>query len=463
MDTVNGRCLIPDKQWTSKLDPCRCDMCQRLFESRGVTSIHNEATCPHRRSEQVRVDAERAVKYPWFNALPRKAWVDDGFRDISKKPMSSADVQNWREILEAFKEPKYTMTSSQHSRYEYRRKTRDGYELSIIDGLPIKPLVDSEGKTPKPPHPAYKDWITGQFYTSDELTPIDEPKEFPTIAGHLRWTPDDQVGAPRSGAVEFHAAYNAMPRKSYDGPVFDWKPLVSKADQEFAKYASEMTEQIVRSFAMSPAELGKAEKDLEDTKPFVNVGRWIAAGIMTPSEARRYLGLPEPLVAIKEPTSNPWEGLDTLISSLNTKEKPMSISPSTNPVTDLADRARELAKDGKVRLDSIKDAIDAGKQERKERIEKALAGAVELDVLKGAQGKQFVLKHFHRDNVHTTYGIAYPGYDARDEEDEEDIKVNTVFCQGDTSPIVSDTYKTMRRLRTFLDDYGTPYVIKFYE
>ncbi len=433
------------------------------------------------------------------------------------------------------------------------------------------------------------------------------------------------------------------PEKS-KSPVFDWKPLVSKADQEFARYASEVTEQIVRAYAMTPAELGiteqpkdtprtfpypigvppemtkpmqdkpticvnqcmisvnhvprevvsqimaldvsinehrqllrKAEeyfgcqrydahfasivhhwgqghitsdevvrhlirvgqnmpeKDFEDTKPFDDVRAWLSAGIISPNEARRYLGLPEPekryayappgteilasntnrenvciyndsdttlffdgctIKAIsetrkrteepgaltqadlgrvidgimhmadcepREASSNSFEGLRDILGGMNTKENPNMSPISSNPVAGLADRARELAKDGKENLDAVKSAIEQGKIEYKARVEKALTGAADLEVLSGPRGKQFFVKHFYENKEYTTYGTAYPGYNVTDKEDEEKLDAYTVRLQDSGDPVLWGKYKTMQRLREALQNNEIPYVIKFYE
>ncbi len=159
------------------------------------------------------------------------------------------------------------------------------------------------------------------------------------------------------GYHEIDSARNAMPRKTFDGPVFDWKPLVSKTDQEFARYASEATEQIVRAYTMTPEMLGITEKPKSvselsvkieaDVDPVINALKALRGAspdmlFVSPKDAERLFGLYDK-------------------PACNTKENPMSIS--SNPVADLADRARELAKDGKENLDAVKSAIEQGKIE----------------------------------------------------------------------------------------------------
>ena len=388
----------------------------------------------------------------------------------------------------------------------------------------------------------------------------------------------------RSSGKNTHSALNAFPRKANDGPVFDWEPLVSNADREFARYASEVVEQIAHVYEVAPTELGfveepkntprtwpypiigvpdvSSEKTMEqgcmvsvdhvpreiinqiaaldvsiseskallrkaeeyfgcqrydarfasivhlwgqglatsdevirhlihveqnmpekDTKHTNDVLGLLKAGLLSPSEARRSLGLPEISATIKADAAEANSALkafrgaspDMIFVSpkdaerimklyeptSNTKENPMPIS--TNNVADLANQVRELAKDGTTNLDNVKRAIDQGKRERKERIEKALSGAADLEVLKGAQGKQFFVKHFYGNKEHTTRGTAYPGYNVTNEEDEEDLEAYTVLLQDCSDPIVYSKYKTMQCLRKAIEEYGVPYVITFYE
>ncbi len=56
----------------------------------------------------------------------------------------------------------------------YRRRTRGGrlYALEVIDGASIKPLLDPQGRTPRPPDPAYQQILHGVPYadlTMDDL------------------------------------------------------------------------------------------------------------------------------------------------------------------------------------------------------------------------------------------------------------------------------------------------------
>jgi hypothetical protein len=292
-----------------------------------------------------------------------------------------------------------------------------------------------------------------------------ESKPSPIIWGPAADGKYHELPQPAQDTKDMYSAFNAMPRKSYDDPVFDWKPLMSKADQEFARYANEITERIMKVYEITPAELGVTERTAEQRreKHTSDVIELYKNGLISADEAARYLGNRATPDAIFVSSKDAERIMKLYEPTSNTKENPMPISNSTNPVTDLANRARELAKDGNVSLDAVKGAIDNGKAEYKARVEKALEGAAELEVLKGAQGKQFFVKHFCRNEVHTTYGIAYPGYDVTDEDEESELSAYTIRLQDDRDPILYSKYRTMGRLRKALDERGVPYVVKFYE
>jgi hypothetical protein len=402
MDTVNCRC--------NPLLSCRrgCPRCQ---------AVPRGSSCPCHRGT--------LVETPLRNAMPRK-------------PGPALPLSTWQSITDAFNEPENCRCKN--------GMARGYYSCPCHDDAPKEP-----GKPREWPYPI-----------------IGIPQDLPYVAYHEIGNHPEKPKPPVSSRGS------------------------SLLSEEFDKTMDEIRGRAMRVFGLTSAELGITEKDLEDTKHTNDVLSLLKVGAMSPSEARYHLGLPEKPKSISElsvkievdasPAINALKALrgaspDMLFVSpkdaerlfglygkptSNTKESPMSISNTSNPVRDLADRAHELAQEGKVNLDSVKCAIDQGKQERKERIEKALSGAIELDMLKGPQGKQFVLKHFHRDQAYTTYGTAYPGYDTS-EKGEEDMKADTVLLQGDTSPIVGDVYRTMRRLRKCLDDYGVTYVIKFFE
>jgi hypothetical protein len=139
-----------------------------------------------------------------------------------------------------------------------------------------------------------------------------------------------------------------------------------------------------------------------------------------------------------------------------------SNSSSPTPEQSFLNEVEAKAKDDPGMAKKIKEAAERAEKARNERIQKALDGSAELELLKGAQGKQFVLKHFYRGKERTLYGVAYPGYDASEEEAKE-FEEHTVFFQADKDPIVYTKYSTIRDVEKTLEDYKSPYVIKFFD
>src|ERR1041385_4687453 len=174
-----------------------------------------------------------------------------------------------------------------------------------------------------------------------------------------------------------HSAYphfNAMPRKTWSDKEFPGKPrewpypigipqdlsyvayheignrpekpklpVSSLLSEAFDKTMDEIRERAMRVFALTSAELGMTEQTAEQRreKHTNDVIELYKNGLISVDEALRYLrNRPSPDAIFVSP-----------------KENPMSILNSTNPVTDLANRARDLAKDGKANLDSVKCAI----------------------------------------------------------------------------------------------------------
>lgn len=73
----------------------------------------------------------------------------------------------------------------------YLRKTRAGglYALEIIDGSTIKPLIDTRGRKPRPPFPAYQQFWQGApmgQYTSDEMLYMRETERADSVYGLSR-------------------------------------------------------------------------------------------------------------------------------------------------------------------------------------------------------------------------------------------------------------------------------------
>ena len=142
----------------------------------------------------------------------------------------------------------------------------------------------------------------------------------------------------------------------------------------------------------------------------------------------------------------------------NISSNPSSPTPEQSFLNEVETRA----KDNPELTKQIKEAAERAEKARNERIQKALDGSAELELLKGPQGKLFVLKHFYKNQEYTVYGIAYPGYDVS-EEDAKKLEERTVFLQDDGDPIVYTKYETIRDVQKTLESYKSPYVIKFFD
>ena len=136
--------------------------------------------------------------------------------------------------------------------------------------------------------------------------------------------------------------------------------------------------------------------------------------------------------------------------------------PSPSPDQSFLSEVEAKAKDNPELAKQIKEAAERAEKARKARIEKALDGSAELELLKGPQGKQFVLKYLCKDKEYTLYGTAYPGCDVGEEKAKE-LKVRTVLLQADVCPDIYNVYPTIRDLKTHLERCGFPYVIKFFD
>ena len=73
----------------------------------------------------------------------------------------------------------------------YTRRTRGGdlYALELVDGSTIKPLIDASGHAPRPPEPAYQQFLYGMpagQYTLDELDYLRETARTDSVYGVSR-------------------------------------------------------------------------------------------------------------------------------------------------------------------------------------------------------------------------------------------------------------------------------------
>jgi hypothetical protein len=141
----------------------------------------------------------------------------------------------------------------------------------------------------------------------------------------------------------------------------------------------------------------------------------------------------------------------------------VSTNSTTTPDQCILSEIEARAKDNPAMVVKIKEAAEKAEREYKDRITRALAGSAELELIKGPQGKRFVVKYFYRGKEYTTYGVAYEGYGAT-EEYEKDIKGDSILIRDDNSPVFdSCSYKSMRRVKLVLERANSPYVIKFFD
>ncbi len=73
----------------------------------------------------------------------------------------------------------------------YRRRRRDGglHALDLVDGATIKPLIDSLGRSPEPPAPAFQQFVWGMaggLYSRDEMDYLCETPRTESVYGVSR-------------------------------------------------------------------------------------------------------------------------------------------------------------------------------------------------------------------------------------------------------------------------------------
>jgi len=129
---------------------------------------------------------------------------------------------------------------------------------------------------------------------------------------------------------------------------------------------------------------------------------------------------------------------------------------STTPANALADLVRQMGKEG-ADLSGVKNAFDALEAEKKQKIEKALDGLVEMATIEKPKTRRFVLVYFSGDKSHVVDGIAYEGAEDHDADEEDDYKVH---IQMDDGPIC-DEYISMTALRRDLANDGIPFRIRY--
>jgi phage portal protein BeeE len=130
--------------------------------------------------------------------LPRMDALDDGedanaprWREPARRieallesPDRAQDLRSWliafvRDLLELDAVAVYT------------RRTRGGdlYALELVDASTIKPLIDVSGRAPRPPQPAYQQFLYGMpagQYTPDELDYLRETARTDSVYGVSR-------------------------------------------------------------------------------------------------------------------------------------------------------------------------------------------------------------------------------------------------------------------------------------
>jgi hypothetical protein len=138
-----------------------------------------------------------------------------------------------------------------------------------------------------------------------------------------------------------------------------------------------------------------------------------------------------------------------------------------HPATDSVIKAIHQAAENGADLDAIASAARNAEARRCARIEKALRGVVDLEIIKGTKARRFVLAYFFQGKEHLVYGLAYPGYDAKEEDAEKDAETGienyTVQLNALCNHYVSSYYKTMQSLHRSLQDGDIPYVIDYFD
>jgi hypothetical protein len=136
--------------------------------------------------------------------------------------------------------------------------------------------------------------------------------------------------------------------------------------------------------------------------------------------------------------------------------------PPNDPTTPegLSNAIKSLAsKDSNADLSGIKATVEQVEAERKARVEKALQGVADLELLKGSSAKRFLLVYWYRNEAKIAYGTEYP---VQCDEDG-DVKGYSVYIDDDEHPIVSTHYETMKQLRESFTSSKIPYHIAYFD
>lgn len=244
-----------------------------------------------------------------------------------------------------------------------------------------------------------------------------------------------------------------IPRKAWSGQMHDWKPIVAwdHAGKDFTQI---LMNEITSVYRLSPEELGIIGRNNKDAA--MSYSNFIPSNTTGLAEkVAKACGCSKCQKYLKSKENTDMSPFTFTVDLSN-------ISRNPTPEQSFLSEVEAKAKDNPDLAKQIKEAAERAEKARNERIQKALDGSAELELLKGPQGKLFVLKYLCRGKERTLYGTAYPGYDA-DEEDAKELEGRTVFLQADTSSIVCNAYETIRHLKTHLESSGILYVIKFFD
>lgn len=257
-----------------------------------------------------------------------------------------------------------------------------------------------------------------------------------------------------------------VPRKIWDSPVFQWKPLIEPTPRTF-KYPFGPMPPLQPSTALNLTEMlasGQAKRINDHTIEVVTPGYHSTQGA-TMSSVPRTCGIPGCTVcppvtmsydAARKIAEEAMRYYAILPSDLGLPKQKQGESMSSSKTQQALNAVRELEN---AELSTISTEIDAIQRRNKDRIIDGLGGVADLAVMSKPKLRRFVIAYYINGEAKSAEGVEFG--DTSFICDDKVCDEARVWVSDNDYPVKGMHY-TMGRLRKRLEESGVPFVIKYF-